>query len=82
MSTGCDHAVEYIYHYLDQELTWSRRIRIRWHLRRCNQCCDAFDFETRLKTVIRERGRDQPPPELFDRLRTLIQEEAAQDDGR
>ncbi len=82
MSAGCDHAVEYIYHYLDQEITWSRRTRIRWHLRRCHQCCDAFDFEARLKTVIRERGRDEPPPELFDRLRALIEEEAAQDDGR
>ena len=82
MSTGCDHAVEYIYHYLDQELTWSRTTRIRWHLRRCHVCCDAFDFESRLKSVIRERGRDEPPPELFDRIRTLIQEEAAQDEGR
>lgn len=82
MSIGCDHAVEYLYHYLDQELTWARRTRIRWHLRRCHQCCDAFDFETQLKIVIRERGRDEPPPELFDRLRALIQEEAARDDGR
>lgn len=80
MSTGCEHAIEYVYHYLDHELTWSRRTRIRWHLRRCDACCGAFDFETRLKTVIRERGRDEPPPELFERLRALIHEEAAHDD--
>ena len=80
MSTGCNHAIEYVYHYLDQELTWARRTRIRWHLRRCDQCNGAFDFETQLKRVIRERGRDQPPPELFERLRTLIHEEAARDD--
>ena len=82
MSTGCEHAVEYVYHYLDQELTWARRTRIRWHLRRCNDCCGAFDFEARLKTVIQERGRDEPPPELFDRLRALIQEETGQDENR
>ncbi len=80
MSTGCEHAIEYVYHYLDQELTWSRRIRIRWHLRNCDKCCGAFDFETKLKTMIRDRGRDEPPPELFDRLRALIQEEAVRDD--
>jgi mycothiol system anti-sigma-R factor len=80
MNTGCEHAIEYVYHYLDQELTFTRRTRIRWHLRRCHGCCDAFDFETKLKSVIRERGRDEPPPELFDRLRALIHEEAARDD--
>lgn len=81
MSNGCDHAIEYLYHYLDQELTWSRRTRVRWHLRRCNNCCGAFEFEERLKIVIRERGRDEPPPELFERLHALIEEEAATDDG-
>jgi len=80
MSNGCEHAIEYVYHYLDEELTWSRRVRIRWHLRRCHDCCGAFDFEARLKPVIRERGRDEPRPELFEDLRALIREEAARDD--
>ena len=78
MSRGCDHAVEYVYHYLDEELTWSRKVRIRWHLRRCDPCDDAFDFEIRLKAMIREKGRDEPPPELFDRLRALIQEDGTE----
>jgi mycothiol system anti-sigma-R factor len=81
MSRGCEHAIEYVYHYLDHELTWSRRTRIRWHLSRCSGCCGAFDFEERLKAVIRERGRDEPPPELFERLRALIHEEAAGNDA-
>lgn len=81
MSSGCDHAVEYVYHYIDQEITWSRQARIRWHLRKCTSCCDAFDFELKLKSIIKERGRDEPPPELFDHLRALIQQEAAHDDG-
>jgi len=82
MSRGCEHAVEYVYHYIDKEITWGRQVRIRWHLRRCNACCGAFDFETRLKAVIRQRGRDEPPPELFDRLRALIREESARSDGQ
>jgi hypothetical protein len=39
----------------------------------------AYEFETKLKSVIRERGRTEPPPELFDRLRAIIQEESKQD---
>lgn len=80
MSRGCEHAVEYVYQYLDEEMTWMRRSRIRWHLRKCVACDGAFAFETRLKTVIRERGREAPPSELIDRLRTLIQEDGL-DDG-
>ena len=78
MNAGCDHAVDYLYQYIDEELTWSHRVRIRWHLRRCGKCLDAFGFETRLKARIRDGGRDEPPPELYDRLRALIQEEAGE----
>lgn len=75
----CEHAVEYVYHYLDHQLTWYRRVRIRRHLRKCESCCGAYDFESKLKDLIRKRGRSEPPPELFDRLRALIEEEAAGD---
>ncbi len=77
MSGGCDHAVEHMYYYLDSEMTWYRRMRIRWHLWRCGGCCDAYEFETKLKMLIRERGRSEPPPELFESLRALIRQEAA-----
>lgn len=77
MKAECDHAVDYLYQYIDQELTWSRRLRIRWHLKRCGQCIQAYDFEIRLKERIKECGRDDAPQELYDRIRTLIQQEAA-----
>ena len=73
--SGCDSAVEYMYQFLDEELTWARKTRVKWHLKRCENCCGAFDFEGRLKQMVRERGRDEPPPELFDRLRALLHEE-------
>ena len=79
MNRGCEHAVEYVYQYLDEELTYMRKARIRWHLKNCVGCDGAYAFETKLKTVIRERGRDEPPPELMDRLRALIHED---DEGR
>ena len=75
MSSGCDHAIEYIYQYLDDETSLSHSLRIRLHLRRCSSCMNAYEFETKLKAVIRERGHTEPPPELFDKLRTMIQDE-------
>jgi mycothiol system anti-sigma-R factor len=77
MSAGCEHAVDYLYQYIDEELTWARRVRIRWHLRRCGPCLHAFDFESKLKSRIRQGGRDEPPQELFDRIHALIEQEAA-----
>lgn len=77
MSKSCEHAVAYVYNYIDHEITWTHKLRIRWHLRKCIDCCGAFAFEERLKEVIAERGRDEPPQELFDTLRTLIERERA-----
>ena len=79
MSSGCDHAIEYIYQYLEDEISVTHSSRIKLHLRRCSACMNAYEFETKLKSVIRERGRTEPPPELFDRLRAIIQEESKQD---
>jgi mycothiol system anti-sigma-R factor len=76
MSSGCEDAIEYIYQYLDDELPVPDSTRIRLHLKRCSSCMSAYEFETRLKVVIRERGRTEPPPELFDTLRILIQQES------
>lgn len=75
MIQGCDHATEYIYHYLDNEITWTRQQRIRWHLRRCRDCSGAFEFEMNLKASIRRAARTDVPPELIDRLQALIQQE-------
>jgi anti-sigma factor (TIGR02949 family) len=80
MSSGCDHAIEYIYRYLDDEIPWSHATRIRIHLRRCSACMDAYEFETKLRSVIRERGAVEPPPELFDRIRTMLRDETKKPD--
>jgi mycothiol system anti-sigma-R factor len=75
MTSGCEHAIEYVYQYLDEEITFFQKSRVSVHLKRCVHCTDAFEFERRLKALIRERGRSEPPPELFDTLRALIQQE-------
>ncbi|MGI9666277.1 MAG: anti-sigma factor family protein [Acidimicrobiia bacterium] len=73
--SGCENAVEYVYQYIDQELTVTRRARISLHLKRCGGCVDAYEFERSLKTKIAESGKSAPPEELFDQLRALIQQE-------
>lgn len=73
--SGCSHAVEYVYQFIDGELTYTRRARIRMHLKRCGKCHSAVDFEKQLKAKIAESGKTEPPRELFDQLRALIQQE-------
>ena len=77
---GCDNAIEYMYQYIDEELTPARRARIKVHLRRCDQCPDAFDFEQQLKAKIHDAGKTPPPSELFKHLRDLIAEERSEGD--
>jgi mycothiol system anti-sigma-R factor len=80
MISGCDHAIDYIYQYLDEEISFFHQSRVSAHLKSCASCTDAYEFERRLKMVIRERGRSEPPPELFDTLRALIQQERDTDE--
>ena len=73
----CNQAVERIYHYLDDEITWYRRMKINWHLRSCLPCEGAFDFENRLRVVIREKSAEDVPEEFIERLRGILREEGS-----
>lgn len=78
--SGCQSAVEYVYQYIDDELTFARRVMIRWHLRRCGHCVDAFTFESDLKARVAEAGRAAPSEQFLTTLRTLIADERARHD--
>ena len=78
--SACDRAIEYIYQYIDDEMTVTRRTRVEWHLKRCASCMDAFTFETQLKERISIAGKIEPSEELFDTLRALIQQERQEQD--
>jgi len=71
---NCDRAHALMYTFIDGETTAVRRIRIRWHLRRCPPCGDGYRFEERLIVRIRQCCRDEMPPELPTRLMTFIRE--------
>jgi anti-sigma factor (TIGR02949 family) len=81
MDKGCIHAVEHLYEYIDTEIGWYRRTRIRWHLRRCKLCDGAFDFEVHFKEVIRERTMEEPSPELIGRLQAFLEQHRSDGSG-
>ncbi len=78
--SACDRAIEYIYQYIDDELTLSHKTRIHWHLKRCASCMDAFTFEAQLKERIASGGRTEPSEELFESIRALLQRERNEQD--
>ena len=73
----CNDAMEQVYFYLDGELTWFKKVRIRRHLRACTDCDGAFHFETRFMQVIRAKGYEEPEPELISRLRAFLDEQGS-----
>lgn len=73
----CDDALTNLYLYLDQEIEATISEVIRAHLEDCNGCLRSFDFEARLKLVVRERLAEEVPTEFLERLRQAIAREAS-----
>jgi len=79
MSEKCDcgDAVDQIYQYLDAELDEGTAASIRSHLDDCPGCFDSFDFERRLKVVIRAHLSDELPEGLEAKVKDMIRHETA-----
>jgi len=73
----CDEALTQLYTYLDRELEVTSYEVIRTHLEDCSGCLRSFDFETRLKIVVRERLSEEVPAEFLERLRQAIARESS-----
>lgn len=71
----CDDALADLYLYLDSELDAPSSERIRSHLDECTGCNGSFDFERRLKDVVRERLNESVPESLVRKVREAIQAE-------
>ena len=80
-SVNCEDAVHELYHYLDGELTESRREEIRVHLDWCGPCSGAAEFEAELRKVIANKCKDRVPQSLIERVASAIDEESRQHDG-
>lgn len=70
----CDDTIALVYPYLDGEITWWRRRRVRMHLRNCKDCPPAFEFEEQLKLMVRRKTHTDPPDEMLDRLRDYLRD--------
>lgn len=75
---NCDEALERLYEYLDSELDQVTSEGIRAHLDDCGYCTGGFDFEKRLKVVVRERLSEEVPQQFIVRLRNALDQETSQ----
>ena len=76
---NCDEALTNLYQYLDREMDSANSERILAHLDDCSGCFDIFEFEIRLKVVVRERLAEEVPPEFIERLRAALARESVGD---
>lgn len=75
MSRECDEALANLYQYLDSELDTATSERIRAHLDDCPGCLPPYEFESRLKTVVKSRLDEDVPEAFVARLRDALAEE-------
>ena len=65
----CHEALNYLYEYLDQELTPDIERVVRHHLVACAPCTSRFGFEETFLKFLEVRSRAQgAPPELKRRI--------------
>ncbi|MCI0424838.1 MAG: zf-HC2 domain-containing protein [Actinobacteria bacterium] len=72
MSRDCDEALANLYLYLDSELDQVSIHKVKTHLEECRGCDAPFDFEKRLRQVVRERLNEDLPEAFVMRLRAVL----------
>jgi mycothiol system anti-sigma-R factor len=72
MSRDCDEALANLYTYLDAELEEARCNEIKSHLAECGGCDRPYDFERRLREVIRAKLDEEVPDAMIVRIRAVL----------
>ncbi|MEO8422592.1 MAG: zf-HC2 domain-containing protein [Actinomycetota bacterium] len=68
-------ALKEIERLLDGELPSDLRSKVEKHLSGCNPCMDRAEFRRHLRSMIASKCTgDEPSPELFIRVRAIIEE--------
>lgn len=75
MSNDCGDAQDQIYQYLDSELDEKTAASVRSHISDCNGCNGSFDFERRLKALVRQCLTEDMPETLESKVKELLREE-------
>jgi mycothiol system anti-sigma-R factor len=81
MSKDCEEALANLYTYLDAELDGATTERIRDHLDECSGCNRPFDFEAKLKSVVKQRLNEDVPDSFVAKLHQALEEEAKAGSG-
>jgi len=68
----CEKAGFRVYGYLDGELRFYRRWKIRRHLGKCPPCAQSFDFELEVRQMVSSKCRDECPDELRRRIEQAL----------
>jgi mycothiol system anti-sigma-R factor len=69
---NCDEALANLYTYLDAEMERAEADRIQAHLDDCGGCDRPFEFERRLREVVRIKLSEEVPETMIIRIRTLL----------
>lgn len=69
----CEEAVQKLYEYLDKELDKATVEQLDTHLEICQSCCDHFEFEKKVRSIIREKCSDEKAPDfLKSKIRDIL----------
>jgi mycothiol system anti-sigma-R factor len=69
----CEHVLERVYEFLDNEIDAASSDAIRRHLAMCEPCLDRFDVEEAVKSLVHRRcGGDVAPSHLRMKIVTQL----------
>ena len=69
----CEHVIQSVWDYLDEEIDADRKKRIRQHLELCDHCRDHYTFEGAfLRSVSRLLDDDAEVDSLRKRIETAL----------
>jgi mycothiol system anti-sigma-R factor len=69
VAADCEHVLERVYEFIDNELDSASGDAIRRHLSDCEPCLDKFDVEQAVKKLVASRcGGDTAPAHLRDKV--------------
>lgn len=71
---SCEEALKRIFDYLDNALEEAEYCDIEDHLSVCRTCYSRVEFERRLKQHLSHIGEEKAPPELEDKIHTIVQQ--------
>lgn len=73
---NCNETIRELEAFLDGALSEEGHQAIHAHLEGCTDCLQAFDFHAELRSVIRDKCRnDEMPPGLLSRIEQCFNED-------